>query len=73
MSSLLLLPPSPLQHATYEVQALVFTYATTPITAPMGYRLRFRGYTTFATLAGTTSTSTTVDTLPALILLFCPS
>lgn len=41
-----------LQHATYEVQALVFTYATTPLTSPIGYRLRFRSYTTYSTLAG---------------------
>ena len=34
------------------MQALVFNYATTPITAPIGYRLRFRGYTTFSSLAG---------------------
>jgi hypothetical protein len=42
-----------LQHATYEVQALAFTYpASTPPTAAVGYRLRFRGYTTHASRAG---------------------
>jgi hypothetical protein len=40
-----------LQHATYEVQALAFTYPTPP-TAAVGYRLRFRGYTTHATRTG---------------------
>ena len=40
-----------LQHATYEVQALVFTHASPP-TAAAGYRLRFRGYSTHLTRAG---------------------
>ena len=42
-----------LQHATYEVQALTITYATAIApTTPVGFRVKFRGYTTHASRTG---------------------
>lgn len=41
-----------LQHATYEVQSVSFTSPQTAVSAQAGFRLRFRGATTFVTQVG---------------------